>query len=147
MRLGSSGLRRISEFAVLNSNYTVSRLSKVYEIKNPGVPRKHEAVFSAVRQKKSDVSALDIAKRLIDYGVHPPTIYFPLIIKEALMIEPTETESKESIDRYCDIMVRINEEIETDAKTVKTSPHNAVVGRLNEVFAARKRILHWSPDR
>lgn len=144
MRLGWTGLRRISEFAVLNSNYMVSRLSNTYEIKHPEIPRKHEAVFSAVRQKKYDVTALDIAKRIIDYGVHPPTIYFPLIVKEALMIEPTETESKESIDRYCDIMTWINEEVEMDPGIVKTAPHNTSVGRLDEVFAARKMILHWS---
>lgn len=148
MRLGSVGLRRISDFAVLNSNYMVSRLSKTYEIKNTRTPRKHEAAFSASKQKKQyDVSALDIAKRLIDHGVHPPTIYFPLIVKEALMIEPTETESKESIDNYCDIMLRINEEIEKDPGTVKTAPHTTSVGRLDDVFAARKMILRWSPDK
>jgi len=145
MRLGSSGLKRISDFSVLNSNYMVSRLSKAYEIKNPKTPRKHEAAFSASRQKKYDVSALDIAKRLMDYGVHPPTIYFPLIVKEALMIEPTETESKESIDNYCDILIRINEEIEKEPETVKSAPHTTVVGRLDDVFAARKMILRWSP--
>ncbi len=145
LRLGSAGLTRISKFSVLNSNYMVSRLSKVYEVKNPETPRKHEAVFSAASQKKYDVSALDIAKRLMDYGVHPPTIYFPLIVKEALMIEPTETESKESIDRYCDILLRINKEIEKDPETVKTAPHNTVVGRLDDVFAARKMILRWRP--
>ncbi len=145
MRLGSDGLARISEFSVLNSNYMVQRLSKAYEVKNAEIPRKHEAVFSAVRQKKNDVSALDIAKRLMDYGVHPPTIYFPLIVKEALMIEPTETESKESIDNYCDILLRINEEIEKDPETVKTAPHTTAVGRLDDVFAARKMILRWSP--
>lgn len=145
MRLGSSGLRRISEFGVLNSNYMVSRLSGTYDIKNNDIPRKHEAVFSALRYKKSEVSALDIAKRLIDYGVHPPTMYFPLIVKEALMIEPTETESKESVDRYCDILIRISEEIKNDPRVVKTAPHSAAVGRLDEVFAARKLILRWSP--
>jgi glycine dehydrogenase subunit 2 len=144
-RLGSVGLQRISEFSVLNSNYMVSRLSKAYEIKNLHIPRKHEAVFSAARQKKYEADAFDIAKRLMDYGVHPPTIYFPLIVKEALMIEPTETESKESIDRYCDILIRINEEIEKDPDIVETAPHNAVVGRLDDVFAARKMILRWSP--
>ncbi len=145
MRLGSTGMKRISEFSVLNSNYMVSRLSKAYELKNPEIPRKHEAVFSAAKQKKHDISALDIAKRLMDYGVHPPTIYFPLIVKEALMIEPTETESKESIDNYCDVLLRINEEIEKDPETVKTAPHTTVVGRLDDVFAARKMILRWSP--
>ncbi len=143
-RIGSPGLRRISEFAVLNSNYMVSRLSKAYDIKNPQIPRKHEAVFSAAQQKKYDISALDIAKRLIDYGVHPPTIYFPHIVKEALMIEPTETESKESIDRYCDILIRINDEVEKNLEILKTAPHNTVVGRLDDVFAARKMILRWS---
>lgn len=145
MRLGSVGLRRVSEFAVLNSNYLISRLSNDYEIKNPEIIRKHEAVFSAAWQKKYDVSALDVAKRLIDYGVHPPTIYFPLIVKEALMIEPTETESKESIDRYCDILLRINEEAVENPEIVRTAPHNAVVGRLDDAFAARKKILRWSP--
>lgn len=147
LRLGSVGLKRVSEFSVLNSNYTVSRLSKVYEIKNPDIPRKHEAVFSASQQKKYEVTAFDIAKRLMDYGVHPPTIYFPLIVKEALMIEPTETESKESIDRYCDALIRINDEIEKDPGLVKTAPHTTVVGRLDDVFAARKMILRWSPGK
>ncbi len=123
----------------------VSRLSKAYEIKNPGTPRKHEAAFSAAPQKKHDVTALDIAKRLMDYGVHPPTIYFPLIVKEALMIEPTETESKGSIDNYCDILLRINEEAELYPQIVKTAPHKTIVGRLDDVFAARKIILRWSP--
>ncbi len=145
LRLGSAGLMRISDFSVLNSNYMVSRLSNTYEAKNPETPRKHEAVFSAARQKKYDISALDIAKRLMDFGIHPPTIYFPLIVKEALMIEPTETESKGSIDNYCDILLRINEEIEKNPETVKSAPHTTVVGRLDDVFAARKMILRWSP--
>jgi glycine dehydrogenase subunit 2 len=145
LRLGSTGLSRISDFSVLNSNYMVSRLSNAYEVKNPGTPYMHEAVFSAQSQKKFDISALDIAKRLMDYGVHPPTIYFPLIVKEALMIEPTETASKGSIDNYCDILLRINEEIEKDPETVRSAPHNTVVGRLDDVFAARKMILKWSP--
>jgi glycine dehydrogenase subunit 2 len=147
MRLGSLGLKRISEFSVLNSNYMVSRLSKVYDINNPEIPRKHEAVFSASRQKKFEVNAFDIAKRLMDYGIHPPTVYFPLIIKEALMIEPTETESKTSIDRYCDALIEINDEIEKDPRIVKTAPHTTIVGRLDDVFAARKMILRWSPDK
>jgi len=145
MRLGSSGLKRISDFSVLNSNYMVSRLSKAYDVKNPETPRKHEAVFSAARHKKYEVSALDIAKRLMDYGVHPPTIYFPMIVKEALMIEPTETESKGSIDNYCDILLKIDEEIEKDPETVKSAPHTTEVGRLDDVYAARKMILRWSP--
>ncbi len=145
LRLGSTGLTRISEFSVLNSNYMVSKLSNVYEVKNPETPHKHEAVFSAAGQKKYDVNALDIAKRIMDYGVHPPTIYFPLIVKEALMIEPTETESKGSIDNYCEILLRINEEIEKDAEMVKSAPHSTVVGRLDDVFAARNMILRWSP--
>lgn len=145
LRLGSEGLKRISDISVLNSNYMVSRLSKTYEIKNPGTPQKHEAVFSAAKQKKYDASALDIAKRIMDYGVHPPTIYFPLIVKEALMIEPTETESKGSIDNYCDILLKINEEIEKDPETIKSAPHTTVVGRLDDVYAARKMILRWSP--
>jgi glycine cleavage system P protein (glycine dehydrogenase) subunit 2 len=144
-RHGSVGLKRMSEFSVLNSNYMVSRLKNAYEIKNPDIPRKHEAVFSASRQKKNDITALDIAKRLIDHGVHPPTIYFPLVIKEALMIEPTETESKESIDNYCDILIRINDEVKKDPEIIKTAPHTSIVGRLDDVFAARKMILRWSP--
>lgn len=147
MRLGSEGMKRISEFSVLNSNYMVSRISKVYEVRDPEILRKHEAVISASRQKKYDVSALDIAKRLMDFGFHAPTIYFPLIVKEALMIEPTETESKESIDGYCDALIRINEEIEKDPETVKTAPHTTAVERLDDVFAARKMILRWSPDK
>ncbi len=147
MRVGSEGMKRISGFSVLNSNYMISKLSKTYEVKNPRILGMHEAVFSAAQQKKYDVNAFDIAKRLMDYGVHPPTIYFPLIVKEALMIEPTETESKESIDRYCDALIKINEEIEKDPETVKTAPHTTAVGRLDDVFAARKMILRWNPGK
>ncbi|HWQ96379.1 MAG TPA: aminomethyl-transferring glycine dehydrogenase subunit GcvPB [Candidatus Methylomirabilis sp.] len=142
-RSGSAGMMRMSEFSVLNSNYMVSKLSNTYEIKNPEIQRKHEAVFSAARQKKNDITALDIAKRLIDYGIHPPTIYFPLVIKEALMIEPAETESKESIDNYCNILIRINDEAGKNPEIVKTAPHTSIVGRLDDVFAARKMILSW----
>ena len=101
-------------------------------------------MISADRQKeKYGVKALDIAKRLIDYGFHPPTIYFPLIVHEALMIEPTETESKETLDKFCDAMISIAKECETDPALVKGAPYSTPVGRLDETKAARAPKLHW----
>ena len=103
----------------------------------------HEFVLSAQKQKEAGVSALDIAKRLLDYGIHPPTVYFPLIVKEALMIEPTETESKETLDEFIDIMINIIKEAESNPDTVKSAPHNTPVARLDEVKAARNLILRY----
>jgi glycine dehydrogenase subunit 2 len=105
----------------------------------------HEFVLTARKAKEQGVTAKDIAKRLIDLGFHPPTVYFPLIVPEALMIEPTETESKASLDAFIAAMAQIVEEISRDPEVVKTAPHDAPVGRLDEVRAARQLDLRWRP--
>ena len=105
----------------------------------------HEFVISCLKQKNRGASALDIAKRIIDFGIHPPTMYFPLIVKEALMIEPTETETKETLDYFVEVMKKIHQEIEDDPEKVRNAPHTACVHRVNETEAARKPDLRWYP--
>ncbi len=140
--LGNEGLVRSSKTAILNANYIKAKLSAYYELPYPQ-PCMHEVVFSAARQKEKGVSALDIAKRLIDYGIHPPTVYFPLIVKEALMIEPTETESKETLDYFIETMVRIAGEAESSPELLKEAPHKSPVQRLDEVKAAMDLDVRW----
>jgi len=143
LSLGVAGLKEVSENAVLNANYILSRLKPYYHLPYDKTCQ-HEFVISADRQKeKYGVRALDIAKRLIDYGFHPPTIYFPLIVHEALMIEPTETESKETLDKFCDAMVSIAKECEKGPELVKGAPYSTPVSRLDETKAAREPKLHW----
>lgn len=142
--LGAQGLREISETAVLNANYIRVMLQDCYHLPYSGVCM-HEVVFSAQKQTAFGVSALDIAKRLIDFGYHPPTIYFPLIVKEALMIEPTETESKENLDEFIAAMRQIAKEAESDPELLKGAPHNTIVRRLDEVKAARSPVLKYTP--
>lgn len=141
--LGASGLKEVSQHAVLNANYLMTVLKSRY---NLPYDRKcmHEFVLNSKKQKPFGVHTIDIAKRLMDYGYHPPTIYFPLIVEEALMIEPTETESKEVLDEFADHMLRIADEVEKDAELVKKAPHNTVIGRPDETLAARKPVLKWS---
>jgi glycine dehydrogenase subunit 2 len=105
----------------------------------------HEFVLSASRQKAAGVRALDIAKRLLDYGFHAPTMYFPLVVEEALMIEPTETESRETLDEFIETMKKIAQEIETCPETVKAAPTKTPVRRVNEALAARRLDLRWTP--
>ena len=143
--LGAVGLREASETAVLNANYIRARLQDDYELPF-GKTCMHEVVFSAQKQMKFGVSALDIAKRLIDFGYHPPTIYFPLIVKEALMIEPTETESKETLDEFIEAMRQIAREAETSPELLKGAPHDTIVKRLDEVKAVRKRVLRYAKE-
>ncbi len=141
--LGAEGMRRTSEMAVLNANYIASRLDGHYDRPKSAQPM-HEMVFSASRQKKSSgVSALDIAKRLIDYGHHPPTIYFPLprVAPEAMLIEPTETESLEQLDEYIEAMIRIALEAEENPGLIHEAPHHTPVRRMDEATAARKPVL------
>ncbi|MCH5584146.1 aminomethyl-transferring glycine dehydrogenase subunit GcvPB [Shimazuella sp. AN120528] len=140
--MGAVGLRQVSENAVLNANYMKARLKDYYDLPFAGVC-KHEFVLSGNRQKKSGVRTLDIAKRLLDFGVHPPTIYFPLIVEECLMIEPTETESKETLDHFIDTMIQIAKEAEETPEIVQEAPHHTLVKRLDEVLAARKPKLRW----
>ena len=143
--LGAVGLREASETAVLNANYIRARLQDDYELPF-GKTCMHEVVFSAQKQMKFGVSALDIAKRLIDFGYHPPTIYFPLIVKEALMIEPTETESKETLDEFIEAMQQIAREAETSPELLKGAPHDTIVKRLDEVKAVRKPVLRYAKE-
>jgi len=141
--LGAKGLKEVAENAVLNANYMMKRLKEYYYLPYDRICQ-HEFVISAKWQKeKYGVRALDIAKRLIDYGFHPPTIYFPLIVEEALMIEPTETESKETLDSFCDAMIAIAKECETNPDLVKHAPYTTPVGRLDETKAAREPNLRY----
>lgn len=137
---GHAGLRRIAEQAVLNANYLKARLAPYFTVPYPQ-PCMHEFVLQATNYLDKGVKALDIAKRLLDYGVYAPTIYFPLIVKECMLIEPTETESKDTLDAFVDIIGKIVEEIATDPDMVRTAPHSLSVGRLDEVQAARHPIL------
>jgi len=141
--LGAEGLRAISENAVVNANYVLTRLRGAYRLPYDR-PCMHEVVFSGSKQRaESGVKTLDIAKRLIDYGFHPPTIYFPLIVDEALMIEPTESEGLESVDAFCEAMLAIARESQEEPELVKGAPYTAPLRRLDEATAARKPVLRW----
>ena len=145
--LGAEGMRKTSEIAVLNANYLTAKLDPYYERPKAAQPM-HEMVYSASRQKKEfGVNALDIAKRLIDYGHHPPTIYFPLpnVAPEAMLIEPTETESLEQLDEFVAAMIKISKEAEQDPDVLHDAPHDTPVRRLDEATAARKPVLRWKP--
>jgi len=144
-RMGGDGLSQVSRDAVLSANYLRARLIDVYEEAYPG-PNMHEFVLSARKQKRLGVRTLDIAKRLIDYGFHPPTVYFPLIVDEALMIEPTETENKDTLDAFVEALRAIALEVEESPDVVKTAPHSTPLGRLDEARAARSPNLRWRPD-
>jgi len=139
---GNYGLRRISEQAVLNANYLKSQMAPFFNIPYPQ-PCMHEFVVSVDTFLDKGVRALDIAKRLLDYGVHAPTIYFPLIIKECMLIEPTESESKATLDNFINILKTIVQEINDDPELVKNSPHTTPVKRLDEIRAAKSPILKF----
>jgi glycine dehydrogenase subunit 2 len=143
--MGAEGLRQVAETAVINANYIMSQLRDVYHLPYDRYC-KHECVFSDKFQLKNDVKTLDIAKRLMDYGFHPPTIYFPLIVHGALMIEPTETESKETLDEFIEAMRAIAREAEEEPETVRNAPHVPKVRRLDETTAARKPKLRWEKE-
>ncbi len=143
--LGGPGLREVSEMAVLNANYLKSRVRDVFPISHDRT-HMHEFVAKGIVPEAPDVHALDIAKRLIDYGFHPPTNYFPLIVPEALMIEPTETESKETLDSFAEALRSIRDEALTDPDVLHEAPHSAPVRRLDEVRAARQSILRWQKE-
>ena len=142
--LGAEGLREIADVAVLNANYLRVKLQDVYDLPHDRICM-HEVVFSGRRQKAKGVRTLDIVKRLIDFGFHPPTVYFPLIVEEALMIEPTETESRETLDRFIEAMRTIAAEAETDPELAHAAPTTTPVGRLDEATAARKPDLRYRP--
>jgi glycine dehydrogenase subunit 2 len=140
--LGARGLREVSENAALNANYLLAELKGYYDLPYERSCL-HECVFSGKAQAKLGVHTLDIAKRLIDLGFHPPTVYFPLVVEEALMIEPTETESVETLDAFVAAMRQIAREAETEPETVRAAPQTTPVGRLDEVTAARRPNLRW----
>jgi glycine dehydrogenase subunit 2 len=141
--LGPDGLRHVSEAAVLNANYVKARLKPWFDLPYDR-PCMHECVFSGSRQvRESGVNTMDMAKRLLDYGFHPPTIYFPLIVPEALMIEPGETESRETLDDFCDAMIAIAREAKDNPELVKSAPLTTPVQRLDEVKAAREPDVCW----
>ena len=142
LSMGAAGLRQASEDAVLNANYCLSRLRELYHAPFDRHCM-HECVLTSKKQNPQGIRTLDISKRLLDYGVHPPTIYFPLIVEEALMIEPTETESLETLDRFIAIMRQIAEEAANTPEVIKQAPSTTVVGRLDEAAAARRPNLRW----
>jgi glycine dehydrogenase subunit 2 len=142
LNLGPEGIREIAETAVLNANYIRKSLEGEFHLKYAS-PTLHECVFSDKFQKEYGVSNLDISKRLIDYGLHPPTMSFPLIVHGALMIEPTETESKRDLDLFIDAMKAIAREAREDPETLHAAPHVTYVRRLDETAAARTPVLKW----
>jgi glycine dehydrogenase subunit 2 len=142
---GPDGLRQTTEDAVLNANYIRAKLEGHYELPYKTASM-HEVVFSDKIQTRKGVKTGDIAKRLIDYGFHPYTVSFPLIVPGALMIEPTESESKEELDLFIDAMQQIAREVEENAEFVLQAPHSTRVERMDEVAAARKPVLRWRPE-
>lgn len=142
LSMGAEGLKKASTMAVLNANYLKEKLKEHYKLPIDSLC-KHEFVLEGHEIDNSDVTTLDIAKRLLDFGYHPPTIYFPLIVDSALMIEPTETESLETLNSFIEVMEKIHEEIKDDSNILKDAPHNTPVRRLDEVKAARNTILKW----
>ena len=142
LSLGRNGLKRVAEGAVLNANYLRVRIREHYRIPFDGLCM-HE--FVAAPRKTGKVRTLDMAKRLIDLGFHPPTVYFPLIVPEAIMIEPTETESRETLDAFAEAMERIAREAAEDPEALRSAPHTTPVSRLDEVRAVRDPVLRWEP--
>ncbi len=140
--LGSEGLKEVSENAVLNANYLRTKLKDSYDVPFDRIC-KHEFIATSKNLKQYGVRTLDVAKRLLDYGYHPPTIYFPLIVEEAMMIEPTETETKETLDLFADTLKNIAKESEDNPDLVKEAPYSTTVRRLDETKAARNPILRW----
>jgi glycine dehydrogenase subunit 2 len=143
--LGPDGLRRCAEMAVLNANYLLARLRGRWHVPFDQ-PVMHECVLSDRALADTGVSTMDVAKRLIDYGYHPPTIYFPLVVQGALMIEPTESESREELDRFVAALLAIEAEARSDPELVRSAPHRTRLARLDETRAARRPVLRWQPD-
>ena len=138
--MGAEGLKKVSQMAVLNANYLMHHLKQSYKLPIDRIC-KHEFVLAGLGKKEMQVNTMDVAKRLLDYGYHPPTVYFPLIVPEALMIEPTETESLETLDAFIEAMAQISREAEENPELLKTAPHVTPVRRLDEVKAARNPVL------
>lgn len=146
LTLGQEGIPAAAQGAVLNANYLMHRLADAYQMAYPGVCM-HEFVMDLSDLKKeTGVTALDVTKRLLDFGMHPPTMYFPLIVHEALMVEPTETESKETLDEAAQVFLQVMQEAKTDPERLHTAPHNAPIGRPDEVGAARNPVLRYMPE-
>lgn len=146
LALGSDGLAAASRIAILNANYVRKRLEHHFPAAS-AEPTMHECVLTHDLDSQSGVTTLEIAKRLLDYGIHPPTIYFPLVVRGALMVEPTETESKEVLDGFIDAMIRIHGEALQTPALVKDAPHRLALSRVDEVEAARHPVLRWQPKR
>jgi glycine dehydrogenase subunit 2 len=146
LSMGGDGLRAMSEAAIINANYLRVKLAKAYDVAYDTTCM-HEVVFSGDRQKAKGVRTADIAKRLLDYGFHPPTVYFPLIVHEALMIEPTESEPKETLDAFIETMLDIDREASADPKLLQNAPHTTPVRRLDEATAARALDIRYFKDR
>ncbi len=140
LSMGAAGLRHVSDTAVLNANYMLHHLKTRYDLPYDRICM-HEFVLSGIKQKQQGASTLDIAKRLLDYGFHPPTVYFPLSVKEAIMVEPVESEPKETLDAFIDAMLKIADEVESNPALVRSAPQTTVVGRLDEVKAVRQPVL------
>ncbi|MEJ7624588.1 MAG: aminomethyl-transferring glycine dehydrogenase subunit GcvPB [Pyrinomonadaceae bacterium] len=142
---GAEGLKEATEAAVLNARYVSHELEDIYDkpFESDGM---HEAIFSHKNQSKKGVVTLDIAKRLIDYGFHPPTVYFPLVVEGAMLIEPTESVGRADLDAFIEAMIDIDREIDEDPDLVRNAPHSTRIGRLDEAAAARKPVLRWRPD-
>jgi len=139
---GADGIREISENAIINANYILSKLKDDFEIPHNEYCM-HEFVLSCDKQKEIGFNAKDIAKRLLDYGYHAPTIYFPLIVHEAMLIEPTESESMESLEGFADTMLKINQEGKENPELLVNAPYNAPVRRLDDALAARNLNVAW----
>ena len=142
LSLGKEQIKYVGPLATLNANYVKESLKNHYLLPIEGIC-KHEFVFDGLRDKSTGVTTLDIAKRLLDYGYHAPTIYFPLLFHQSIMIEPTETESIETLDEFIDVMKRVATEAIENPEIVKNAPHNTPVRRLDETNAARNPILHY----
>jgi glycine dehydrogenase subunit 2 len=140
--MGGPGLRNIADLATLNSNYMKEKLKGVYPLPYKDL-RKHEFVLSGNVLKEKGLRTVDVAKRLMDYGLHAPTVYFPLIVDEALMVEPTENESKEELDKYIEVMLKIAQEAQENPEIIHSAPHNAPISRVDEVYAAKNMLLSW----
>lgn len=143
--MGPDGLKAVTEYAVLNANYMMRKLAPHFDLPYDR-HCKHEFVLSGKRQKQLGVRTLDIAKRLLDFGYHPPTIYFPLNVEECMMFEPTETESKETLDAFIDAMIQIAKEAEENPEIVQEAPHTTIIKRLDETKAARKPVLRYTKE-
>jgi glycine dehydrogenase subunit 2 len=142
--LGREGVPQTAQAAVLNNAYVSARLGGTYEL--PYGRGMHESVYSGAALKRYGVRTLDVAKRLLDFGIHSPTVYFPLIVPEAIMTEPTETETKQELDRFCDVMIRIAEEAAKDPELVKNAPYTTPIRRLDEARASRQPDVRYRPQ-